>query len=306
MLPLPNMESTTNSISADLANTILTDTDSTDTDPTDNNLIENDLTDTEPSNTDPITNTNWPTLLREVQDDPDNKRVLRLTCDICFELMATSPGQDPGNLCHEAIILPCGHMFGQSCIEEWIQSKERRHYKYSCPKCRAVMKPFVKCHHPIRGRCIPPSRDEYPTVSPMITPGARQFAKCTRCVATGGLELLRKLTGKPRVELEPGQAFVFRLVSPDASQQFIYPYIKGKEYRVDRNFRVPPNVRRVWDRIQNRLNTEAETYWFEMDIGRWELVLSVMDVRDGGQENETVVEAGAAPGEKLFNIYGRE
>ena len=141
----------------------------------------------------------------------------------------------------------------------------------------------------------------------MITPGDRQFVKCTRCVAICGLELLVRLTGRPRCELEPGQTLNFRLVSPDASQQFIYPYNNRKEYRVAHNLSgLPPSVRRCWDRIQNRLTTEAERYWFELDIGRWELILSIMDVRVGGEPNETVVEAGAAPGEKLFNIYGRE
>ncbi|CAG7559247.1 unnamed protein product [Fusarium equiseti] len=261
---------------------------------------------TDPTDTDPITSTNWPTLIKEVKEDPDNKRDLRLTCDICFELMATSPGQNLGNLCHEAFILPCGHMFGQSCIEEWMKGARRRHYKYSCPACRATMKQHSKCGHPIRGRCIPPSRDEYPNVSSVRSEGGGQLSRCTRCVATGAIKLLKKLVGNHHVELEPGQTANLRLVSPDASQQFILPYIKGKEYRVDRNIDLPEHMHSVWARVQNRLNTEGEKSWFEMDIGRWELVLSVMDVRDEGEPNETVVEAGAAPGTKLFNIYGRE
>ncbi|KAJ4141685.1 hypothetical protein NW768_000901 [Fusarium equiseti] len=275
-------------------------------DPLISDPLTSDSVTSDPDNTEPITSTNWPTLVKEVEEDPDNKRDLRLTCDICFELMATSPGQNLSNLCHEAFILPCGHMFGQSCIEEWMKSAQRRRYVYSCPACRAKMKRHSKCGHPIRGRCIPPSRDEYSNVSPLMSEGSKQLSRCTRCLTTGAIEVLKDFIGDLGVELEPGQTANFRLVSPDASQQFILPYTKGKEYHVDRNLDLPEQVRRGWTRVQNRLIAEGERFWFEMDIGRWELVVSVMDVLDEGEPNETVVQADAAPGTKLFNIYGRE
>lgn len=57
------------------------------------------------------------------------------TCSICFESWSS-------NGTHRIVSLKCGHLFGKSCIERWIRSKERSNSSKAafCPQCNVPTK----------------------------------------------------------------------------------------------------------------------------------------------------------------------
>lgn len=61
---------------------------------------------------------------------------------------------------HESVMLPCGHLFGRSCISEWLSVHT------TCPLCRDVV-------HPGQGYERPPSRINLPNISTLLGPTAR-------------------------------------------------------------------------------------------------------------------------------------
>lgn len=58
-------------------------------------------------------------------------------CSICFEkLTTTNSVVDP----QTTVELPCGHVFHQSCIKNWFNTKS------TCPICRHELKSSIKIH----------------------------------------------------------------------------------------------------------------------------------------------------------------
>lgn len=64
-----------------------------------------------------------------------------IDCPICLKEYGTSPLDDP-------VELPCGHIFGETCIEEW------RDQHLSCPLCRAALEPRWPVTEDIQGPSI--------------------------------------------------------------------------------------------------------------------------------------------------------
>ncbi|PWA38966.1 zinc finger, RING/FYVE/PHD-type [Artemisia annua] len=65
----------------------------------------------------------WPILGRS-----KNISVFKDVCSICFKAM-TGAGQ------HRICCLPCGHIYGRSCINQWLQQSQNCS---KCPQCKSL------------------------------------------------------------------------------------------------------------------------------------------------------------------------
>lgn len=67
----------------------------------------------------------------------------RITCEICYEsdLLLTRPHASIRD--ETPAILPCGHVFGLKCINEWLEAHS------TCPTCRLELR-HGKCGHPVK------------------------------------------------------------------------------------------------------------------------------------------------------------
>jgi len=70
------------------------------------------------------------------------------TCSICFEEFSTISN-------HRIVALACGHLFGKSCIEDWIKFEERKR----CPECNETIN-GVSDFRVIYGRSVVASDEE--------------------------------------------------------------------------------------------------------------------------------------------------
>ncbi|KAF3047973.1 hypothetical protein E8E12_003315 [Didymella heteroderae] len=67
-----------------------------------------------------------------LQELPD---VTSPTCDICakdYSATSVQPSEDE----EIAIMLPCGHVFGEFCIDQWFETCKTHKNKITCPMCR--------------------------------------------------------------------------------------------------------------------------------------------------------------------------
>ncbi|KAG8668533.1 hypothetical protein FPOAC2_07824 [Fusarium poae] len=103
------------------------------------------------------TETYLPRLLEVLERDPSAAERLRLDCGMCHEEMTTDgvdmcelPNGEP-SLTHVAYILPCGHIFGLSCVVELMHHCLEQHVYGSrqnrCPTCRQRQH-FIPCGCP--------------------------------------------------------------------------------------------------------------------------------------------------------------
>ncbi|QPC78357.1 hypothetical protein HYE68_009109 [Fusarium pseudograminearum] len=93
-----------------------------------------------------VTETFFPRLKEILDQDPSAAQRLKLECGMCMEDMLINEDvrvEQRGNVTyvsHNAYILPCGHIFGITCV---LKLKENsitvRDPEYQCPNCRAPM-----------------------------------------------------------------------------------------------------------------------------------------------------------------------
>ncbi|RGP77516.1 hypothetical protein FLONG3_4301 [Fusarium longipes] len=96
-----------------------------------------------------ITETFFPTLMEILKEDPSAVERLNLECGICLEKMTPKTPKPEGylGLDHEAAILPCGHIFGNSCVMNLAKCDHRDGTAHKCPACRHPLQ-FTPCGCP--------------------------------------------------------------------------------------------------------------------------------------------------------------
>ncbi|RSL57511.1 hypothetical protein CEP54_008244 [Fusarium duplospermum] len=84
----------------------------------------------------PITDTFWPTLKAQLLHPDTTIRDCSVACTICYENVELEHDVSSDEPAHTAVVLPCGHIFGSSCLGYWTQSLVDRGTTPSCPTCR--------------------------------------------------------------------------------------------------------------------------------------------------------------------------
>lgn len=130
----------------------------------------------------------WPTLKRYLISFRQNpyfhsKPLPTATCTLCRRALSIPhlnphPGQDPGDG-DATVVIPCGHMFHQSCATRLFASYSHRNLHPHCPVCNLVLRyadPAV-CRHSLRPFALSVDVPAPPTIPEGgVIPGA-----CTDC-----------------------------------------------------------------------------------------------------------------------------
>lgn len=132
---------------------------------------------------DKVSDNFWPSLKKTLEEDSNNFDRLDISCQICFE-PTTVGGQPYRNYApkrdHRATILPCGHIFGDSCIATYLREGEQPARKPNCPACRANLK-HAGCPHACLGTPVPNCPAEVSTVLPILSEGGKIAEVCCLC-----------------------------------------------------------------------------------------------------------------------------
>ncbi|OBS20774.1 hypothetical protein FPOA_07114 [Fusarium poae] len=137
---------------------------------------------TSPTMSDMRTEVNWPVLKSYLEQDKVAFEDLELPCGVCHDTMTVLPHQheeDEDGKSHNAIILPCGHIFGKACFEAaFDQSSSLRPV---CFICRADLT-FPECGHIHRGLPLPSSKESISSIPDVISKDGLMAPTCGGCL----------------------------------------------------------------------------------------------------------------------------
>ncbi|KAJ4141668.1 hypothetical protein NW768_000884 [Fusarium equiseti] len=141
-----------------------------------------------PSNQPKLANTYWPVLRDALLQDPSSYNNLHLDCGICLDKMTIFQHEHTfqndhahGTFSHRARILPCGHIFGSSCVISLLTNLIESDQPIVCPVCRMNLPSHKGCSHVHFGMPMPTSISEIRTFPGTITEGGRVAEKCRDC-----------------------------------------------------------------------------------------------------------------------------
>ncbi|RMJ08942.1 hypothetical protein CDV36_011428 [Fusarium kuroshium] len=102
---------------------------------------------------------------------------------ICFDSTAIAKGpysEIHGIRDHRATILPCGHIFGDRCIAQYLNGCEKVGLDPTCPACRTKLE-HEKCVHACLGMPVPSRQTLICTVPPTLSEGGKITGLCCVC-----------------------------------------------------------------------------------------------------------------------------
>ncbi|KAF4332636.1 hypothetical protein FBEOM_13571 [Fusarium beomiforme] len=109
---------------------------------------------------------------------------------------------DEINESHRGVILPCGLIFGASCIKYFFKMKEEEGVTPFCMKCcTESVHPSPGCRHTFWGKSMPTHKPEMDSIPPVLREGGEIADRCKRCSTTKALQdvllELEKMPGLP-------------------------------------------------------------------------------------------------------------
>ncbi|KAM0202997.1 hypothetical protein ACHAPQ_008899 [Fusarium lateritium] len=138
--------------------------------------------------------TYWPLLKEQLASGKVGFDDLDLPCTICYDTMGVQSSEcvpDENGHDHGAVVLPCGHMFGYSCIRHAVEASVENEINVCCPSCRADVTHMV-CGHVNLGQMIPTCQEDLDRVTLAVKDGKFNHS-CIHCYSDQYLQRLRGL-----------------------------------------------------------------------------------------------------------------
>ncbi|KAM0492921.1 hypothetical protein ACHAP8_009585 [Fusarium lateritium] len=180
---------------------------------------------TSPTMSDMSTEINWPILKSYLEEDKVTFEDLKLPCGICYDTMTVLPHQhqeDDNHNTHNAVIFPCGHIFGKSCIEEAFG--ENSSLSSVCFACRTDLT-HPKCGHTNFGKPMPNRKEDVCTIPATLSNNGLIPQNCGTCIIN---KIIRELQDHAReLNKEPtnNQYLVLSYqTSPNTEPTFCWPF----------------------------------------------------------------------------------
>ncbi|KAF9765295.1 hypothetical protein IL306_002382 [Fusarium sp. DS 682] len=136
----------------------------------------------------------WPILSSHIDEGEIDFKDLALDCDICFQGITVFPKNhvyDEDGDSHRGEILPCGHIFGASCISQLAIVNTESGYNLCCPKCRADFA-HPKCGHHMSAVYLPSNKPDMDMIPLTTNKGGQIARRCHFCMIEKVLKHINK------------------------------------------------------------------------------------------------------------------
>ncbi|KAF4951001.1 hypothetical protein FSARC_13039 [Fusarium sarcochroum] len=130
------------------------------------------------------TETFWPTVQSSLASGEIKFSDLEIPCCICYDTVGIFPHQhrcDESGHHHGAVVLPCGHIFGQQCLRMALETNARGNLPLCCPSCRASVV-HEKCGHSHAGLPMPNSMSGLSSLPAITGKGGVISEQCNDCL----------------------------------------------------------------------------------------------------------------------------
>ncbi|KAI8679712.1 hypothetical protein NCS57_00249700 [Fusarium keratoplasticum] len=183
-----------------------------------------------PREEDQINELYWPVLRKILEKDPSGMDRLNLECMICnlpMSIKADKNGENKNGFGHRALILPCGHLVGTSCMHEFNVYRLQNGLHFTCPlHCEPLHHPecgcFLFCWH------MPDKVEDFDGKPFCRAEGMPVTPKCGSCTLKDVGRCLTTLTSI----FEPkffGELISFQVVYQVQVLDFIWGRLAGDE-----------------------------------------------------------------------------
>ncbi|KAI1093643.1 hypothetical protein F5B19DRAFT_114659 [Rostrohypoxylon terebratum] len=143
-----------------------------------------------------------------------NHIMFDLTCSICCENKLempsrVTPPRSPGDnvMVEPLCVLPCGHMFGAWCMDNWMAACREGDKPINCPLCRRVLH-YNHCGHEIRIRHYDPRFHRAGQLALTLPEGGCIPSTCEWCSTSHVKEWARRVADTIYPENIPETAFI--------------------------------------------------------------------------------------------------
>ncbi|KAF4416103.1 hypothetical protein FACUT_12864 [Fusarium acutatum] len=138
----------------------------------------------EPTITEESEDSYWPNIEASIDNNKIKFKDLSIECVVCRTDVTIFPkdhviDEEVGES-HRAVVLPCGHIFGASCVKQYFDMNKEERTLSSCIKCRAACY-HPACGHPFYGEPMPCSIPGMAFTPHVVGKGGSIDKRCKLC-----------------------------------------------------------------------------------------------------------------------------
>ncbi|KAF5706296.1 hypothetical protein FMUND_11661 [Fusarium mundagurra] len=143
----------------------------------------------------------WPNLEASIDSNKIKFKDVSIECIVCRTDVTIFPkdhvvDEEVGES-HRAVILPCGHIFGASCVKQYFDMKTEQRQPACCIKCRAACY-HPACGHPFYGAPMPCSIPGMAFTPHVVGKGGSIDERCRDCtIIKAGFDILVEVRRAP-------------------------------------------------------------------------------------------------------------
>ncbi|KAF4954877.1 hypothetical protein FGADI_4979 [Fusarium gaditjirri] len=180
-------------------------------------IIPNDV----PHVTEDSQNGYWPNIEASIDNNEFQFKDLSIECVVCRTDVTVFPkdhvvDEEVGES-HRAVILPCGHIFGASCVKRFFDMKNEEGARASCIKCRAACY-HPACGHPFYGEPMPSHVPGMAFTPHVVGKGGKIDMHCEKCTYKKAIyDIMAEVQGAPDATEAMKKSLVVILTAKDKS-----------------------------------------------------------------------------------------
>jgi hypothetical protein len=250
--------------------------------------------------------THWPILKAYLKEGKVTFDDIDLPCGVCQDTMTVSPDQhtkDEDGKTHNAVIFPCGHIFGNSCIE--VAFAENSSLRPVCFTCRADLT-HPECGHMHPGLPMPCSQEELDSTPHVLAEGGLLSSSCGDCLLEDiAADLVKQVkTFNDSLPSDAGLLMGFTCQVMDAG------VVRQCGNRGLSGYEPPEGALPILEHFkEQRALLESDNYWFEGSLSalEWRFYpLEVSPPKPSSAFLEYVASMFSAEGEKAKGMTWAE
>ncbi|KAI1042853.1 hypothetical protein LB505_001139 [Fusarium chuoi] len=220
----------------------------------------------------------WPNLEASIDSNKVQFKDLSIECAVCRTDVTIFPQdhvvEEEVGESHKAVILPCGHIFGASCVKRYFDMKSQERAHAFCIKCRAPCY-HPACGHPFYGEPMPCSVPRMAFTPHVVGKGGSIDQRCQTCTYKNVImDIIAEVKRAPDRTKAMDEFLGVVLKIKDKSYT-LRACIEGLDRGVLEQVYLPESVGDLLAGYKDRLEKKenGQDYWISGPLGDWGVII---------------------------------